>query len=237
MTSLCQSKNTRWLSLYLHCLPGLPPQLKQDSIDISTKSPLHNWILIHYVLHSPPIFYIRDKRVVLSSKSIARVIAGSVFASLDAETKMARLREARQPAGGSFVASSAQGTPGSFNLESGSFHKQERGEGRAWDIPHMPPQQAAQPSTLMASATASSDQVANTTEGNYFPGSQGIVDHGSFSSKQWPDQRQKETSGLRIPDGQPDVAPAADDAAPDEVNYGSCSRPTLSARVSRKTLP
>ncbi|KAL8273565.1 hypothetical protein Esti_002492 [Eimeria stiedai] len=69
---------------YIH---GLPSQLKPNSIEKSTKSRLHNWMLIQYVLHFPIALFLQGKYIELTSKLIARTVAENMFASFMAYVK------------------------------------------------------------------------------------------------------------------------------------------------------
>lgn len=79
---------------------GLPSQLKQNSIEKSTRSPVHNWMLIQYVLHFPPAVFIRGKRIELTSKKITRTVAENLFASFMANVKLAKRRKFLEKAPG-----------------------------------------------------------------------------------------------------------------------------------------
>ncbi|KAL8453331.1 hypothetical protein Emag_001922 [Eimeria magna] len=66
---------------------GLPSQLKPNSIEKSTKSRLHNWTLIQYVLHFPPALFLQGKYIELTSKLITRTVAENMFTSFMAYAK------------------------------------------------------------------------------------------------------------------------------------------------------
>ncbi|KAL8424533.1 hypothetical protein Efla_005639 [Eimeria flavescens] len=70
-----------------HHTHGLPSQLKPSSIEKSTKSTLHNWMLIQYVLHFPPALFLQGKFIELESRLLARTVAENMFASFMAYAK------------------------------------------------------------------------------------------------------------------------------------------------------